>query len=119
MTATTIQPIFKQILASKEAGEKLGADLVWSSIKQLFFGHWIQIAVGALILFSIALVMYATGSKRLLGSLTYNALFIVSLVSIAQFLGPATFLNIYADLLLFALYLICFRITGLILYRSR
>ena len=113
-TATPQVDVVKLLSDGFTKAEEDACRLVWAALKQAILDHWLIILLLFLVVLSLAIGQYVfTGRWRMLASLLYHCLYFGGVLILLSCCGPEIFANLYIDIILFLLYVICFKVVGI------
>lgn len=87
----------------------------WNFLMNFFSKNWVFLLWVLFIIFVVALIRAILGRWGMLGSVLYNYIYFGILFILGLVFSPSIFNNIFFDLVCFILYIVCYRIVGLIL----
>jgi hypothetical protein len=112
---SVINNFIDPILRAIDAAQKETAQLLWSFLMKFLSEHWLSMIGILFVVLIITFVIALFGRWAMFGSVLYHYLYFGILFILGLIFGPVIFANVFIDLLLFILYLVCFALVGNIL----
>lgn len=117
-TSTTLIPateiIDKMVNAAGQA-EKETYRIIWDFLMSFLADNWLKVILFLFALLLVSFIRALFGRWGMFGSVLYHYLYFGILFILGLIFGPSIFANVFIDLLLFMLYLVCFALVGKIL----
>lgn len=88
---------------------------LWDGLMKFLSSNWLSVFLLFLFLFIFSLARAINGRWGMFGSMLYNYLYWGILFILGLIFGPKIFANLFIDIALFILYLICYALVGRIL----
>lgn len=115
MNATTSQFMIKEIFDAFGNAQKDAYQILWDNLISFLLDNWLPVIGVLLLILIVSFVIALFGRWGMFGSVLYNYLYWGTLFIVGLIFGPKIFANIFVDILLVVLYVICFRLVGKIL----
>lgn len=88
---------------------------LWDGLMKFLSLNWLSVFLFFLFLFIFSLARAINGRWGMFGSILYNYLYWGILFILGLIFGPKIFANLFIDIALFILYLVCYALVGRIL----
>lgn len=107
--------ILDKMLSAIGEAEKEAYQIIWDYLMSFLSENWLKVILFLVALLVISFVRALFGRWGMFGRVMYNYLYWGTLFILGLIFGPKIFANIFIDVLLFILYLICYKLVGKIL----
>lgn len=120
MTPESIGPEMLRHLFTESIpkGIILAYQMIWNFVNSFLLDNWIIVLISLIGVLVYAIFRALMGHWWVLGSVLYTYFYWGIIWIIGFIWGPEVFAGVYADLGLFALYVFCFILVGIILHKS-
>lgn len=117
MDATTTQFIIKEMFNAFDNAQKEAYQILWDGLLSFLSSSWLSVIGVLFLILVISFIVALFGRWGMFGSVLYNYLYWGTLFIFGLTFGPKIFANIFIDIALFVLYLVCYKLVGKILDR--
>jgi hypothetical protein len=111
--------LIDSFLNSLQEGTIWALKFVWDLITSFLLQNWVAVVIILVIVLIYAVLKALTGHWWVLGHVLYNYFYWGLILAIGAIWGPESFAGIYAEIGLFALYIVCYILVGKILRKFR